>query len=201
MKIDRVYGMIEIEVWKLDRPCTIWMYNGIRKFAAVPTNSIAAIANVVAFSGPDFSTSRSKICGRCAAFRRRNHTKNPCPPIAPSRIRIGAGDTPSIANGAAGVARSTPQEFSPLNPKLSRMIDPAARNAPTQSITTPGWGGTTFNRKLNSRFTAASTTIRAKEYRHRIVDANVPAISSASTPAAGIAAARNPIDRACCSPE
>ena len=55
--------MIENEVSMLERPCTTWMYSGMRKFAAVPTNSIVAMHAVTARSDPVASTRRSKMRG------------------------------------------------------------------------------------------------------------------------------------------
>ena len=89
---------------------------------------------------------------------------------------------------------------SPLKPKLRRMIPIAARIAPVQSMVRPGWAATRFRRKLSSRLTTASATMSTNDQRQPIVFANHPASSRARTPAAGIAAARNPIALACCAP-
>lgn len=83
-----------------------------------------------------------------------------------------------------------PRDDSPLKPKLSRMTETAAIAAPPQSMTVSGWAGTDLSRVLSSRFPAPSTATRAKDQRQPIVEAKLPAMSSASTPAAGIAAAR-----------
>ncbi len=103
---------------------------------------------------------------------------------------MAAGETPMTENGAASVARMTPHEFRPLKPKLSRMTATAAMAAPAQSMVMSFCGGTGLTRKLRIRLTTARATTRANEYRHPIVVAKEPAMSSASTPAAGIAAAR-----------
>ena len=115
-------------------------------------------------------------------------------------MSTGAGETPRMSNGACSVACQTPHVLRPENPKLSRMIATAARIAPVQSIVRPGWAGTFFRRKLRSRLTAPRATMSANDQRQPIVVANVPAMRSASTPAAGMAAARNPIAFACVSP-
>ncbi len=91
------------------------------------------------------------------------------------------------------MANHTPHEFSPEKPKLSRMIETAAMIAPVQSIARSGWAGTFLSRKLSSRFTAPSATMRANDQRQPIVSANQPARMSAMTPASGIAAASRPI--------
>ena len=114
--------------------------------------------------------------------------------------RSGAGEMPSTSKGACGVASQMPHVASPLNPKLSRMTATAARIAPVQSIDSPGCAGTFFTRKLSTRFTTASATMSTNDHRQPIVVANQPARISASTPANGMAAARNPIARACCAP-
>ena len=51
---------------------------------------------------------------------------------------IGAGDTPSRSNGAAGRASSTPQLRRLLKPKMIRMIAAADRITPNTSIFTSG---------------------------------------------------------------
>ena len=105
------------------------------------------------------------------------------------------------ANGAAGVANTSPHDDNPLKPKLSSTMAAAAMPAPPQSMTTSGRAATFCSRKLSARLTTASATTRAKDQRHPIVEAKEPATSRASTPAPGMAAARKPIALPCRSPE
>ena len=145
------------------RPCTICMYSGIRKFAAVPTNSMMAMQAVIASSELDASTRRSKMRGSLASWRLRIQAKKTWPPIRPSRMSSGAGEMPMMLNGACSVANQTPQLERPLKPKLRRMMETAAMMAPVQSIFSAGCAGIVLSLKLSSRLIAPRTTMRPNE--------------------------------------
>ncbi len=72
----------------------------MRKFAAVPTNSIVAMHAVTASSLRVASTRRSKMRDLCSRWRLAIHTKKICPPIRPRMISSGAGEMPRMSNGA-----------------------------------------------------------------------------------------------------
>ena len=77
----------------------------------------------------------------------------------PTTIIAGAGDSPTMSNGADGRASARPHPLRLLKPKLMRMIAVAASSTPTKSICTSGrpWSGSSLKLSTNTR---ADTTIR-----------------------------------------
>ena len=77
----------------------------------------------------------------------------------PTTIITGAGDKPTMSNGADGRASAMPHPLRLLKPKLMRMIAVAASTTPTKSICTSGrpWSGLSLKLSTNTR---AETAIR-----------------------------------------
>lgn len=109
-------------------------------------------------------------------------------------------DTPRMSKGAESLARSTPQPFRLLNPRVRDTIAQPMNTAPRTSIETSGSPSSPRRRKDRRKTTTARASVTPNTGRHPTRVPSAPPMKNAETPEMARAEPRDPMAVACWSP-